>query len=105
MSKSKRYVGLPELVRLLNNPIVSRPKAVHAPGCSHGAFAAECTCPARETDARLRAALLAVGVVLAESPKEQHERESIALTQTMCRNPIQRVNGAWGCPACGWRLR
>jgi hypothetical protein len=70
-----------DLISLLKMPGVSRPEAVHDYDCHYwreGKSHGPCTCGARELDIRIRAALIAAGIQVGESPNEQAERSALS---------------------------
>ena len=94
------------LVNLLSLPGVSRPEAVHGHDCRYwrqGKSHGPCLCGARHLDACIRAALIAVGVNVPESPNEIHERESLAAAGSICSGKLLRADDAWICVVCGWK--
>lgn len=95
-----------DLVTMLNTPGVSLPDTVHKHECRYwrnGKSHGPCTCGARELGARLRIVLAAVGVRIHESPREQHDRNSLHSSGTMCIQPIHHNGAEWFCMTCGWR--
>jgi hypothetical protein len=96
-----------DLVTLFNLPSVSRPEAVHDYKCRYwrnGKSHGPCTCGARELSAEIRAALVAAGIRVNESPLQVHERDSLTASGIMCLGKIARNQGAWVCECCGWKV-
>jgi len=70
-----------ELIALLKLPGVCRPEAVHTYECRYwreGKSHGPCTCGARDLDTRIRAALIAAGVEVGESPNQIAERNALS---------------------------